>query len=60
MADRLGLDLVLSWMEQMHKAGDQFVPLPLLRRYVREKRLGVKTNLGFFRYNTEAKQEIKE
>ena len=58
MADRLGLDLVLNWMEQMHKAyGDRFAPCPLLRRYVREKRLGVKTNLGFFRYNTEAKQE---
>ncbi|MGI6640312.1 MAG: 3-hydroxyacyl-CoA dehydrogenase family protein [Limnochordia bacterium] len=58
MADRLGLDLVLNWMEQMHQAyGDRFAPCPLLYRYVRQKRLGVKTNLGFFSYNQEGKQE---
>jgi len=58
MADRLGLDLVLNWMEQMQQAyGDRFAPCPLLYRYVRQKRLGVKTNLGFFSYNQEGKQE---
>jgi len=58
MADRLGLDLVLNWMEQMQQAyGDRFAPCPLLRRYVRQRRLGVKTNMGFFTYNTEGKQE---
>jgi 3-hydroxybutyryl-CoA dehydrogenase len=58
MADRFGLDLVLNWMEQMHQTyGDRFAPCPLLYRYVRQKRLGVKTNLGFFSYNTEGKQE---
>ncbi len=58
MADRLGLDLVLNWMEQMHQFyGDRFAPCPLLYRYVRQKRLGVKTNLGFFSYNQEGKRE---
>ena len=58
MADRFGLDLVLNWMEQMNQTyGDRFAPCPLLYRYVRQKRLGVKTNLGFFSYNTEGKQE---
>lgn len=51
MADRLGLDLVLNWMEQMQEEhGDRYAPCPLIRRYVRQKRLGVKTGLGFFAY----------
>ncbi len=51
MADRLGLDLVLNWMEQMQEEhGDRYAPCPLIRRYVRQRRLGVKTRLGFFAY----------
>ena len=51
MADRLGLDLVLNWMEQMQDAfGQRYAPCPLIRRYVRERRLGVKTRLGFLAY----------
>lgn len=51
MADRLGLDLVLNWMEQLQEEfGDRYAPCPLMRRYVRERRLGVKTRLGFFAY----------
>lgn len=53
MADRLGLDLVLNWMEQMQEEhGDRYAPPcpPLIRRYVRQRRLGVKTRLGFFSY----------
>ncbi|MCK9524479.1 MAG: 3-hydroxyacyl-CoA dehydrogenase family protein [Limnochordia bacterium] len=51
MADRLGLDLVLSWMEQLQMTfGPRYAPCPLLRRYVREGRLGVKTRLGFLAY----------
>lgn len=51
MADRLGLDLVLNWMEQLQEEfGDRYAPCPLIRRYVRQRRLGVKTKLGFFTY----------
>lgn len=51
MADRLGLDLVLNWMEQLQEEyGDRYAPCALIRRYVRQKRLGVKTRLGFFAY----------
>ncbi|NLJ75138.1 MAG: 3-hydroxyacyl-CoA dehydrogenase family protein [Firmicutes bacterium] len=54
MADRLGLDLILNWMEQMQEEfGDRYAPCPLIRRYVRQKRLGVKTRLGFFPYTAE-------
>lgn len=52
MADRLGLDLVLNWMEQLQaEFGPRYAPCPLIRRYVRERRLGVKTRLGFFAYS---------
>jgi len=51
MADRLGLDLVLNWMEQLQEVfGPRYAPCPLIRRYVRERRLGVKTRLGFLAY----------
>lgn len=51
MADRLGLDLVLNWMEQLQEEfGPRYAPCPLIRRYVRQSRLGVKTKLGFFAY----------
>lgn len=52
MADRLGLDLVLNWMEQLQGTfGHRYAPCPILRRYVREGRLGVKTRLGFLAYS---------
>ncbi len=52
MADRLGLDLVLNWMEQLQEAfGPRYAPCPLIRRYVRTGRLGVKTRLGFLAYS---------
>ncbi len=51
MADRLGLDLVLNWMEQLQEEfGPRYAPCPLIRRYVRQRRLGVKTRQGFLAY----------
>lgn len=51
MADRLGLDIILNWMEQMREElGDRYAPCPLIRRFVRQGRLGVKTGKGFFSY----------
>jgi len=65
MADRLGLDLVLSWMEQLQEQfGPRYAPCPLIRRYVRERRLGVKTRLGFLAYTEDdaliTEQESKQ
>lgn len=55
MADRLGLDLVLNWMEQLQEEfGPRYAPCPLIRRYVRQRRLGVKTRLGFFAYTEDS------
>lgn len=53
MADSMGLDEVHAWMETLfHELGDlKYRPCPLLRRLVREGKLGKKTGEGFFKYN---------
>ncbi len=57
MADSMGLDEVLMWMETLwHDLGEtRFRPCPLLRRMVREGKLGKKSGEGFFKYNEDGK-----
>ena len=59
MADAMGLDEVLSWMETLwHELGEpRYRPCPLLRRMVREGKLGKKTGGGFFKYDEEGKRQ---
>ena len=58
MADRMGIDIILDWMEQLQERyGDHYKPAPVIRRLVRQGKLGVKTQQGFFHYN-EAGQRI--
>ena len=48
-ADDLGLDVVLSGLEQWRKRlGDRFWPSPFLRRKVNAGHLGKKSGMGFF------------
>ncbi|MBP1647397.1 MAG: 3-hydroxybutyryl-CoA dehydrogenase [Bacteroidetes bacterium] len=58
MADAMGLDEVLAWMETLfHELGEpRYRPCPLLRRMVREGRLGKKVGEGFFKYNDDGKR----
>ncbi|MBN2570632.1 MAG: NAD(P)-binding domain-containing protein [Ignavibacteriales bacterium] len=57
MADAMGLDDVLSWMKQLWNAlGEpQFRPCPLIRKLVREKKLGKKVGEGFYKYDAQGK-----
>ena len=55
MADDIGLDIVLQWMENLFRElGDlKYRPCPMLRKLVYANHLGVKTGEGFFSYNKE-------
>jgi 3-hydroxybutyryl-CoA dehydrogenase len=57
LADMMGLDEVLAWMESLfHELGEaKYRPCPLLRRMVREGKLGRKSGEGFFKYNDQGK-----
>ncbi len=55
LADMMGLDEVMSWMENLFdELGEvKYNPCPLLRKMVRAGQLGVKTGKGFFKYDSE-------
>ncbi len=53
MADSMGLDEVLAWMETLWKTlGEpRYRACPILRKLVRERKLGKKTGEGFYKYD---------
>jgi 3-hydroxybutyryl-CoA dehydrogenase len=53
MADMMGLDEVLAWMETLWKTlGEpRYRACPILRKLVRERKLGRKTGQGFYKYD---------
>ena len=55
LADMMGLDVVMSWMENLIRelSEHKYNPCPLLRKMVRAGHLGVKTGRGFFVYDRE-------
>lgn len=55
LADRIGLDTVLSTCEVLHRdLGDpKFRPCPLIRKYVEAGWLGRKSGKGFYDYQTQ-------
>ena len=57
MADAMGLDEVLTWMETLWASlGEpRYRPCPILRKLVRERKLGKKTGEGFFKYDADGK-----
>ncbi|MBM3325536.1 MAG: 3-hydroxybutyryl-CoA dehydrogenase [Calditrichaeota bacterium] len=58
MADHMGLDVVLTWLEVLFRdLGDvKYKPCALLRMMVRAGHLGVKNGQGFFKYDDEGRQ----
>lgn len=55
LADMMGLDVVMSWMENLlnELSEHKYNPCPILRKLVRAGHLGVKTGKGFFEYDRE-------
>ncbi len=62
LADMMGLDVVMSWMENLlaELSEHKYNPCPLLRKMVRAGRLGVKTGRGFFSYDDEGNRITDE
>lgn len=58
MADSMGLDEVLMWMETLWTTlGEpRYRPCPILRKLVREQKLGKKSGEGFFKYAADGKK----
>jgi 3-hydroxybutyryl-CoA dehydrogenase len=53
LTDHVGLDVRLAIAEHLHREiGDQFRPPEILRRLVREGKLGKKTGAGFHRWDS--------
>ncbi|MDP2300997.1 MAG: 3-hydroxyacyl-CoA dehydrogenase NAD-binding domain-containing protein [Ignavibacteria bacterium] len=57
MADMMGLDEVLAWMETLWKTlGEpRYRACPIIRKLVRERKLGKKTGEGFYKYDSNGK-----
>jgi len=58
MADKIGLDRVVRWMENLYNEfGDmKYKPSPLIKKLVRAERLGRKTCMGFYAYDSHGKK----
>ena len=61
LADMMGLDVVMSWMENLldELSEHKYNPCPLLRKMVRAGHLGVKTGRGFFLYDDEGNRILE-
>jgi 3-hydroxybutyryl-CoA dehydrogenase len=57
LADSMGLDEVLTWMENLQSTlgESRYRPCPILHKLVRERKLGKKTGQGFFKYDVNGK-----
>ena len=62
MADNIGLDKVLRWMENLYgEFGDtRYKASPMIKRMVRANHLGRKTKKGFYTYDENSKRLISE
>lgn len=61
LADSMGLDEVLAWMDSLfHELGEaKYRPCPLLRQMVRKGKIGKKMGEGFFKYDDHGKRIIE-
>lgn len=52
MADRIGLDKLLRWMNNLYEEFGEirFKPSPIIKRLVRANHLGLPTGIGFYKY----------
>jgi len=53
-ADKVGLDKVVRWMENLYSefGSSRYIPSPMLKKLVRANRLGRVSGIGFYEYDT--------
>jgi len=58
LADQMGIDALLSWMENLHHETNDnaFLPSKLIRKMVRAGLNGIKSGHGFYRYGTDGRR----
>jgi len=61
LADQIGIDVVLDSLDSIYRnLGDPtYRPSPLLRKMVREGKLGLKSGEGFFKYDERRRRIAK-
>lgn len=62
LADRVGLDKVERWMENLYREfGDmRYKPSPILKKLVRANQLGKKCRKGFYEYDENGRKKNKD
>ena len=61
LLDEVGLDVAVHASEVLFQAfGERMKPAPLLEAFIKEKRLGRKSDRGFYRYERGKKQGVDE
>jgi 3-hydroxybutyryl-CoA dehydrogenase len=60
MADKIGLDKVMRWMENLYNEfGDKkYMASPIIKRLVRANNLGRISGKGFYIYGENGKKEV--
>ena len=60
-ADKVGLDKILRWMENMFAEFgiSRYVASPMIKKLVRANRLGRITGIGFYTYDKDGKKVIE-
>jgi 3-hydroxybutyryl-CoA dehydrogenase len=62
LADTIGLDELLHWMQELWNAlGEpRYRPCPILRQMVRDRKFGKKSGEGFFKYDKDGNKIVSE
>jgi len=62
MADKIGLDKVLRWMENLyHEFGDKkYIASPVIKKLVRAHQFGRQSGKGFYKYDENGKKIIQQ
>ena len=60
-ADKVGLDKILRWMENLFAEFgiSRYVPSPIIKKLVRANRLGRITGIGFYTYGPDGKKIVE-